>query len=243
MLSDGDQTATLTVGSGTPTPLVLINDFDKLGTFEVEKLIDGDFDRTDPEFADLEFTANWSGDGRSGSIALNKENDWTGGPGDDLFLKGTTITLTEAAVTGLPPHVNFDDHSWLDSVPGVTVSADGHTATLIVSAGAPAQLKLRNVFDLEEGTFEVEKLIAGDFDRTDPEFADLEFTANWSGGSRSGSIVLNAANDWKGSPGWFGVPGRNHDHAHRGCRDRLACPRSAQRIRMAGWCCRSHSVS
>lgn len=199
-VSGDGRTATLVVGSGTPTPLVLTNDLTKLGTFEVEKLIDGDFDRADPEFAELEFTVNWSGGGRNGSFALNAENEWTGAPGGALFPKGTEITLTEAEVTGLPPHVSFTDHVWLASVPGVTVSADGHTATLIVAGGAPAQLTVKNSFELKDGTFTVKKTVVGPFALTDPEFADIEFTANWSGGSRSGSIALNAENEWTGAP-------------------------------------------
>ena len=67
------------------------------------------------------------------------------------------------------------------------MSPDGDTATLVVQKGDPAALKLENTFTKLTGSFVVEKQLEGGFELTDPEFADIEFTANWFCGGPTGS--------------------------------------------------------
>ncbi|GAA3896224.1 hypothetical protein GCM10022381_42100 [Leifsonia kafniensis] len=172
------------------------------GTFDVAKRVTGDFALTAPELAKRTFTAKWSGGGRTGSIALNAANGWTNGPGGAPFPVGTVITLTEGAVTGLPANVRFDGYSWLKDVPGVTVSANGKTATLTVATGDPAHLVLINEFPELKGTFNVEKIVDGAFKLTDAELKGLTFTVKYTTSTGvSGSLALNNAGDWKAAAG------------------------------------------
>ncbi|WP_345069906.1 DUF5979 domain-containing protein [Leifsonia kafniensis] len=172
------------------------------GTFDVAKRVTGDFALTAPELAKRTFTAKWSGGGRTGSIALNAANGWKNGPGGAPFPAGTVITLTEGAVTGLPANVRFDGYSWLKDVPGVTVSANGKTATLTVATGDPAHLVLINEFPELKGTFNVEKIVDGAFKLTDAELKGLTFTVKYTTSTGvSGSLALNNAGDWKAAAG------------------------------------------
>ena len=190
--------ARFTIASEGPAVAVQLNNpaLPLNGTFEVTKRATG-FALSDPELAGLTFTALWSGGGRTGSIALNAANGWKNGPGGALFPKGTQITLTEAAVTGLPANVRFDEYNWLTGVPGVTVSPGGKTATLTVATGKPAQLELTNDFTPLKGTFGVKKTVDGDFALTEPELKDLTFTVQYKASNgTSGSLVLNANGGW-----------------------------------------------
>lgn len=167
------------------------------GRFEIVKRLEGDFDLHDTEFSKVTFDVLWTGGGRSGTVHLSQANNWVAGPQID-FPEDTEITLTEADVKGLPSYVEWNQARWADDTPGVTVSPDGATATLMVAAKKTAHLELTNKFSEEEGTFEVEKRIVGDFNRNSPELESRAFKVYYvtSDGAK-GVLSLDKRGDWK----------------------------------------------
>lgn len=197
---DGLQ-ASLTVEADAVAQLQVQNSFSKVdGSFLVQKLVDGDFEITDPEIAGLEFTVDYtSDDGSTGSLVLNRENGWVAA--SDSLPNGSVVELTEVTPTGLPAGVDFDGYAWVAGA-GVTVSADGKTATITVNDTTPVSLSLTNTFTALLGGFGVEKSVAGDVSLEDPLFDAVAFAVDYtSSDAQSGTLLLNRAGEWTASTG------------------------------------------
>lgn len=193
-VSEDGSEATVSIGAA-PVQLQVENSFVlKTGTFEIAKLIDGPFSAASEEMRDRTFIVGWAAGDRTGEIELNAGNGWTGGP-DAVFPVGSTVELSEADISDLPPHVQFEGASWADA-PGLVAGSDG-TATLTVGEGEPAGLELSNEFSLLTGTFGVEKLIAGDLSQDAPEFADVTFVVAYEVSTgATGQLELNRDGEW-----------------------------------------------
>ena len=197
-------TATLTVGTGTPKIVTLKNSFRELdGTFGITKVVDGDYALGDTELKDLTFIAQYTAsNGTSGSLALNADGRWKAEAGRQ-FPTGTTVTLTEVAVTqsSLSPHVQWDGYEWVRS-DDYTVSKDGLTASFVVGDANNVALTLRNSFKELDGSFAVQKTVAGDYRLTDAELKTLNFVAAYTASNgTSGTLDLNAQNGWSAAAG------------------------------------------
>ncbi|NYD68156.1 DUF5979 domain-containing protein [Agromyces atrinae] len=140
------------------------------GTFTVSKVVTGDFDLTDPAFADTEFTVAYSFEGGSESIVLNADNDWSATSIELPF--GTEVTVSEATIEGAPVYVGWDQPSWSEGD-----QADG-TAIITIGDGTDLALELTNPANLLVGGFSITKAVTGD--GADRVPADTEFDVEYS---------------------------------------------------------------
>ena len=159
-LSPTDGTVTIpAVSEGQPqvASVSVTNTFD-VGKFAVQKVVDGQFELTDIELADLTFSVRWvASNGEEGLFELNADNDWAAA--SKQLPIGATVTLTEIDMPSLLPYVGFAGYVWLPGE-GIEVSEDGTTATVEIGSDI-VQLQMENTFELLTGTFEVSKQVTG----------------------------------------------------------------------------------
>lgn len=200
-------TATIAIGDGTSPRVTVTNRATELrGTFAVAKSVSGDLALTDPQLAGAVFTVAWtSSDGQSGSFELSAP-DWAAGPvaaeAPASFPLGTTVTLSEPAISGTGPAVQWGGVTWSGGDQG-----DGTAVVTISSDTEPLALTLTNQVTALTGTFAVEKALSGDFDFSSPELQGASFTvrASWPAapGLEAGEVelVLDADGEWSAPAG------------------------------------------
>ncbi|MEV8268590.1 DUF5979 domain-containing protein [Microbacterium sp. NPDC076911] len=199
-VSEDGSTATITIGDDTTVQLQLENSFSELtGSFAVQKLVDGDFELTSPELSGLTFEVEYTAsNGASGSLEMNSSNGWSAA-GPDLP-RGVEVTLTETPPADLPPSVEWTGYTWIAG-DGISVSEDGLTATIVISDGDPVRLSVQNSFDELTGTFDVTKVVEGDFELTDPALSGLAFTVPYTASNGvDGELTLDINGGWSATP-------------------------------------------
>jgi len=201
--TNADGTATLVIGAATDPLVTLTNTATELrSTFSVAKTVSGDLTLEHPGLADAVFTVEWTAtDGQSGTFELVAP-DWTGTPVDGegaelTFPLGTVVTLTEPAISGTGPSIEWGSVTWSDGQ-----QPDGSAQVAIVDDETVLEIGLTNQATALTGTFGVQKLVAGDFDLESPEIQPAVFTvvASWDAapGLEAGQVelVLDRSNDW-----------------------------------------------
>lgn len=154
---NGDGTATVTVGDGATTQLVLTNPATELrNTFEVTKLVTGE--AADRVPADTQFTIEYTLDPASGWTSLSPVTAGQAASPDDDFPVGTRVYLREVVPAPIDG-VEWDDFVW---GPGVTPATADEPASLVITAGQePISVSLTNVTETLNGQFSLEKVVEG----------------------------------------------------------------------------------
>ncbi len=137
---DPSATQLITANSGRTTTFRVTDKLALPGSFTVEKLLTGD-DAAIAAARDVSFNVAWKtkGGGQSGTISVRG-----GEVSDPVELPpGTVVQLTEAEPTNLPDGVDWDGYTWAPT-DGVTISADGKTATITITSQQTVALKLTN---------------------------------------------------------------------------------------------------
>ncbi|MFE6735839.1 DUF5979 domain-containing protein [Microbacterium sp. NPDC057650] len=148
IVANEDGTATITIGAATDLAVTLTNNATaSLGSLTLLKTLSGDGATDVPDGTVFPVTATWTdllGQEQRAELQLT--------PGEPAMLDelplGTEVTLTEDRVGGLPVNLQWLKATWSTEDENVTVSADGATAVVTVTAepGARASLSLDNEF-------------------------------------------------------------------------------------------------
>lgn len=176
------------------------------GTFTVTKSFDG----VSPTAGDLDDVAIElsyvvtggpalpSGTPNNGRLVLNHANDFTAtGPS---YREGTTVSITETAVTGLPAALEQQSVSW--TVNGQVTSGD--SVEITVGDGSTVAVTLTDTLTQVLGTFELRKSFATeDGPLTPPAGTEVEvrWWAQGTDESTAETIILNATNGFRSLPG------------------------------------------
>ncbi|MEN0128687.1 MAG: DUF5979 domain-containing protein [Brevundimonas sp.] len=150
---NGDGSATLVVGA-TPANVTLTNPTSVLtGGFDVTKRVTGA--AAGSVDAGASYTVNYSYATGSGTLTMDADDS----DGVAGIPAGTTVTLSEGTRPTGRPDLAWQQPVWSGS--GVTDNGDGR-ATLVVAAGANAQITLTNPTTQLVDGFSLTKVVTGD---------------------------------------------------------------------------------
>ncbi len=151
--TNGDGTATFTVGA-SPISITLTNPTTQLlGGFTLAKVVTGPAAGSVDASQSFDVTYTYPGQGSPQTLTVTK-----GSPNASVtgLPQGTVVTLSEATPTGTPADVSWDSPTWSNNV---TTNPDG-TATFTVGAGMVGVV-LTNPTTRLLGGFDLSKVVSG----------------------------------------------------------------------------------